>query len=209
MGKTFESSIRSKSRDTKIGNEGQKNQKRLLEVGIHEGVQMYKDARDEKLPESFMSMSDFLKGRSSQELRVIYAWYRDAMVRRDREPLDEDSFFNVFFEFPDGSVSIFGTQDQGYLIGNMRAGVFMPSHFAPKTLRKGYELLKDLGKSNLQTLLFITDDLATTIEKMPEWRIEPYKIPSVFRGEFVQKSIAHNRIPNFDQRFEEYIKSAS
>lgn len=129
----------------------------------------------------------------------IYSWYSAAMKRRGREPLTEDSFISHFFEREgfDETFS-YGDIEKGYLLGFKKFGVFVPSHFAPKTLRGGYDLLKELGEGDtMPAILAITEDLADTLKKMPSWhKIEIDKdILSYFRGELVKKDIYYNSHP--------------
>ncbi len=128
------------------------------------------------------------------------------MERRGREPLEEESFMNHFFDFPYEQTIMYGDDTKGYLLGGISENIYFPSHFAPKTLRQGYSLLKDLGKGDFDSVLFITEDLATTLAKMGEWKIEDFEIPMEFRGEVVKKKVAHNNIHRFAERLNEYVE---
>jgi hypothetical protein len=121
------------------------------------------------------------------------------MQRRERQPLSKDSFVCHFFEREgfDDTFS-YGDNEKGYLLGFQKFGVFIPSHFTPKTLRGGYDLLKELGDSDtIPAILAITEDLAKTLKKMPTWhRIEIGEdVQSYFRGELVKKDIYYNSHP--------------
>ena len=135
----------------------------------------------------------------------IYEWYAKAMVRReDRKPLSKESFIGHFFE--GGSAEpcyMYGDTDRGFLLGVMDEGVFVGTHFAPKTIRRGVELMRDLGNNGeVPALLAITEDLAKTLKKMPEWKVEDFEIPASFMGQEVKKKIAHNRNPKIQEYME-------
>lgn len=85
----------------------------------------------------------------------IYKNYATAMRLRNREPLEEGRFLNHFFEGGNSEESLsFGSQKDGYLFGCEVGGVFIPTHFAPTTLRGGYKLIKDLVSSDVTTVFF-------------------------------------------------------
>lgn len=144
----------------------------------------------------FNSTNEVLEEVSKEDL---YAWYSTAMTRRSREPLQEYSFINHFFEGVSYDETFaYGGKEKGYLLGFDKFGVFTPTHFAPKTLRGGYDLFNSLGESkNIPAILAITEDLADTLEKMPSWhKLEiDTNILSFFRGEIVKKEIFYNSHP--------------
>ncbi len=129
----------------------------------------------------------------------VYTWYSEAMQRRDREPLSKESFIGHFFQ--DGNIEAslcFGNKEKGYLLGFNKYGTFVPSHFAPKTLRGGYDLFSALGSSeNIPAILSITEDLSETLSKMPSWhKLEIEKeIISFFRNKEIKKEIMYNSHP--------------
>jgi len=130
----------------------------------------------------------------------IYEWYRNAIERRDREPLGEESFRYTFFKGgARESTKAFGDEHLGFLLGDENHGRFFPSHFAPRTLRGGYELMQKLGRSDIPAVLSITPDLARTLEKMPEWKTVDLGIETFFHGGKVKKIIAHNRHPKIQE----------
>lgn len=144
----------------------------------------------------FQSSEKILEDVSREE---IYSWYSLAMQRRDREPLEIKSFFDYIFDKDDyGQIFSYGDKEKGYLFGSNKFGVFFPTHFAPKTLRAGYDLFAALGDSdNLPAMLAITEDLSETLKKMPNWhKLEIDKdIISFFRGKSVKKEIFYNSHP--------------
>lgn len=130
----------------------------------------------------------------------LYSWYHEAMLRRDREPLSIESFEYHFFESEGYDPTFaFGNKEKGYLLGFKKFGIFIPSHFAPKTIRGGYELIKALGESKeVPAVMAITEDLGETLNKMPSWKKLELnkKIKTYFRGEIVEKEIYFNSFEN-------------
>jgi hypothetical protein len=130
----------------------------------------------------------------------VYDWYKTAIARRNREPLSKDSFMNHFFgeERYDKNFG-YGNKEKGYLLGFDKFGVFVPSHFAPKTLRGGYDLIASLGESDdIPAILAVSEDLALTLDKMPSWHhldIDK-KIMSYFHGNEIKKDIYYNSHPD-------------
>lgn len=128
----------------------------------------------------------------------IYSWYKNAMQRRDREPLEEGRFIAHFFEggSTDDTFS-YGDLEKGFLFGFEKYGVFVPTHFAPKSIRSGYELIKNLGESiTIPAVMSITPDLTNTISKMPSWHVMDLSFLSSFRDEILNKNIVYNDHPN-------------
>ncbi len=129
--------------------------------------------------------------------RLIYDWYQKAIGRRKREPLEKERFINHFFK--GGTLEpacVYGDWKKGFLLGLLKYGVFIPTHFAPKSLRSGYQLMKELEFSKkIPVIIAITEDLAKTLEKMPGWKVLDTKYLSLFRGEEIEKVIIHNSHP--------------
>jgi hypothetical protein len=152
--------------------------------------------QDTNIPEGLINADEF-KEKNYEEMYQIYNWYANAISRRDREPLEEDRFIAHFFE--GGSLDtpyMFGNSEKGYLLGYSKYGVFIPTHFAPKSMRKGYELMKELGASEkIPAVMSITEDLVETIKKMPEWHAIDLSFLSEFRNGDIEKRIVHNSNP--------------
>jgi len=158
---------------------------------------MEQESRDERKEAknefSLRKTADVLSDIDSEE---IYSWYADAITRRDREPLEIESFHRHFFE--NGSMDetfAFGDKEKGFLLGYNKYDIFIPTHFAPKTLRGGYELFQSLGTSkNIASVIAITEDLSETLKKMPAWNHLELneEILSNFRGELLKKEIYYN-----------------
>lgn len=126
-------------------------------------------------------------------LETAYKAYSDAMRRRDREPLEFESFENHFFHNGNFETSlVFGNETDGYLFGSEFGDVFVPTHFAPYGLKGGYRLMQALQQSETPTALLITQDLVDTLKKMPGWKILPFRLKKEFRGELVDKIIVFN-----------------
>ncbi len=132
---------------------------------------------------------------------MVYEWYAKAISRRDREPLEEGRFFYHFFE--GGSFEetyMYGDFQRGYLLGYLKYDVFVPTHFAPKNIRTGYNLIKELGSSKkLPCVMAITKDLVKTITKFPEWKELDLSFLSNFRDEQEHKYIVYNEHPKVKQ----------
>ncbi len=139
-----------------------------------------------------------LAAQNPESMEEIYGWYAKAMARRGREPLGAGSFLGHFFEnISSDPTYAFGDEERGFLLGYTKYGVFIPTHFAPKTLRGGYELIQNLGESELTpAVMAITEDLVKTIIKMPSWRELDLEFLAGFRNELVKKTIVYNSHPN-------------
>ena len=128
----------------------------------------------------------------------IYSWYEAAIERRGREALSRERFTYHFFEH--GSTDptyAFGNREKGFLLGVVKHGVFIPTHFAPKTLRGGYELVQELGEGHdIPAVMSVTEDLKDTIVKMPAWSHFDTSFLSSLRNEAVEKTIVYNKHPD-------------
>lgn len=69
---------------------------------------------------------------------------------------------------------------------------FMPSHFAPASLREVYELIDRLGKSDQPVVFAITDDLQKMLQKTGSWYYTG-SVPQPFDGQIVMKKLMVNR----------------
>jgi hypothetical protein len=129
-------------------------------------------------------------------LAEVYAWYSTAMKRRSREPLSAGRFIAHFEGMSSDPTFAFGDGRVGYILGFVQNSIFIPTHFAPRTLRGGYELLTRLGESaDIPVVMAITDDLASTIEKMPSWKKLDIDLHLPFRSELVAKKVVYNSNP--------------
>ncbi len=147
------------------------------------------------------STEDFYEKNGEQGVELIHDWYSKAISRRDREPLPGENFSNHFFEGGSSDETfMYGNIDKGFLLGYLKHEVFVPTHFAPKNIRGGYDLVKELGSSQeLPCVMSITDDLVKTITKMPEWKSYDLSFMSDFRGDDHEKFVVYNEHPKVKQ----------
>lgn len=121
----------------------------------------------EPLPPALQNTELFAENSDPETLDSIYKWYESSMRRRNREPLPQTNFQRHFFK--DGSLvptCMYGDQNYGYLLGLRKRGIFIPTHFAPKTLKGGYNLFKELASSReVPVVTAVTEDLAQTLKK--------------------------------------------
>lgn len=69
--------------------------------------------------------------------------------------------------------------------------IFHPTHFSPETLRGGSRLIKEAAVSQYPVAFTVTEDLSPMLQK--SGFIEIGKIPQIFNGEYVTKSILVNK----------------
>lgn len=138
--------------------------------------------------------------RPSEELcEAIYFAYAKAISRRERQPLEKARFDTHFFNGgnKEGSVA-FGDKHRGYLLGSKDSmwNIFTPTHFAPFSMRSGYELLAELGESaEIPAILAITDDLEQTLSKLPSWHtldLPDHHVAGFHTGELLSKRLMYN-----------------
>ncbi len=153
--------------------------------------------KHEKVPHSLTHTHDLMV-REPYLVDEVYQWYSGAISRRDREPLPEDRFHSHFFgEMSTDPTYAFGEREKGYLLGFLKYGVFTPTHFAPKTMRGGYDLVKSLGESkDVPAVMSITPDLTETVSKLPSWTKVDLSFLSTFREELQQKDVVYNSHPD-------------
>ncbi len=184
-------------------NKEEKDLQDEIQAGLEEFEEFKQDKEDKEseteyeIPSDLISTSDIFE-RQGVTLEEIHEWYSAAISRRDREPLEEERFISHFEGMSFDSTFAFGEREKGYLLGYLKYGVFVPTHFAPKTMRGGYELIKSLGESaDVPAVMSVTDDLEETLQKMPSW--QTLDIPSFlaqFREELTEKKIVYNSHPD-------------
>lgn len=126
---------------------------------MQEGLAEYfeeKDAKnnsessEEKIPDDLINSNDFFERYGEEMIDDIYQWYATAMQRRDREPLEKNRFISHFFKgFSTDPTYLYGDYTSGYLLGIFKNDIFIPTHFAPKTMRGG------LGKAKICQLFLL------------------------------------------------------
>jgi len=154
----------------------------------------------ESIPESGRLIDIEKEIANSLELcEAIFYAYEKAIKRRNRVPLSKDRFDQHFFEGGAAKKQMaFGDPHRGYILGvvNNDMGIFTPTHFAPFSLRSGYDLMQELGKSNMiPSIIAITEDLRATLSKMPCWHDIPQSISILQQfhtGEVFRKVIMFN-----------------
>ena len=178
------------------------NRKFQEEVEDFDYVALESDGVDQKkyiheqIPSDLISTSEFFE-RQGVTLDEIHEWYASAILRRDREPLESERFVGHFGGMSLDPTFAFGEREKGYLLGYLKYGVFVPTHFAPKTMRGGYELMKRLGESaSVPAVMSITEDLKDTLSKMPSWQLLNIGFLASFREELSEKQIVYNSHPD-------------
>lgn len=172
---------------------------------MSDGIQEYQEQKHEQepgvLPATLTATPDFIERYGHDHLDEVYWWYHDAMLRRGRDPLDRDRFLYHFFDGGSSEATYgYGEREDGYLMGVAKYGVFVPTHFAPRTLRSGYELISRLGDDGeTPALMVITPDLVDTITKLPSWKFADLSFLSQFRDDSVTKEVVYNSHPNVER----------
>jgi hypothetical protein len=152
---------------------------------------------NEVVPEGLISTHDLAVSNPALPDQ-IYKWYSAAIQRRDRQPLEEGRFIAHFFEgLSFDETFAFGNLEKGFLLGFLKYGVFTPTHFAPKTMRGGYELIKTLGESlDVPAVMSVTQDLTETISKLQAWHKVDMSFLAMFRDQLEQKDVVYNSHPD-------------
>jgi hypothetical protein len=162
---------------------------------------------------AILTDTEFVECYGNEAIDLIYEWYANAMIKRKgsdglpREPLHEDNFKNHFFEGGYNSHTlIYGNQEDGYLLGKSFGSFFQATHFAPKTLKGGYRLLKKLGDDKkILAILTITEDLIRTLKKLDTWYVSSDAIPGL-TGKFNEnKFLALNNLNAAQENVDELI----
>jgi len=119
------------------------------------------------------------------------------------EDLDDDpdyfDYSGYYDSFEENEYFMYGDMKKGFLLGPIKYGVFVPSHYAPKNIIKGYELIKNLGKEKeIPAAIAITNDLAAMIKRISEWELMDLNFTANFRGKETKKKLAHNKHPEIE-----------
>jgi hypothetical protein len=172
------------------------------------------DREEERVPPGLIDAAEFFYENGEEKAEEIFGWYEKAITRRGREALGSGSFMYHFFTGGSHEKNyMYGDDHDGYLLGIVRHGAFIPTHFAPRTMRGGYNLIKELGESQyVPVVLAITDDLAETIKKMPSWHNLGINFPAHFRDEIHNKQLVYNSHPDIERLLpllaEDYLNEA-
>jgi len=182
----------------------EKNQSESQESDFDNKNYLHND-ENMQIPDTLMSTDNFIAKYGYKKAEEIYNAYSQAMERKKdshgRIALDQESFMRHFFEGGSFDASfMYGDIEKGFLLGVLKYNIFIPTHFAPKSLRKGYELFKELGDDQLTpAVLMITDDLVQTINKMESWHAIDMTIIQQFMQNDVEKTLVHNNHPDIKQ----------
>jgi hypothetical protein len=133
---------------------------------------------------------DWLEEYAKNEKHVaISLWINYAKSMAKRRPdsiLDVDRFLNYL---KNDDVYAFILESEGGIIGQLKYGVFKPSHFCPNGSSSGVKILKKLKEYN-NIVFFVTDDLISMLQKLGYHTSNDTNLDMEFRGEVVKKHIA-------------------
>ena len=111
--------------------------------------------------------------------------YKNAMERnRPDSALSLDRFANYLNS---GTLLLF-ENNESYIIGKYSNGFFKPSHFAPKSIREGIEIIKELIKYD-NIVFTVTDDLKDMLDKLGAYSNDNLVISMIFRDMLVKKHV--------------------
>lgn len=133
----------------------------------------------------------FRKANHTLSHSLAHSWYTKAMNRRRTgSSLAYDSFM-CYITSED--VIAFGDCVSGYIYGRIVENVFVPSHFAPKTIRGGVRIIESLAKqSSYPVAAFVPDDLGAMFYKTGKYFTVSLNFPTFFRNEIVIKKVWTN-----------------
>jgi hypothetical protein len=162
----------------------------------------------EDVHESLVNLRDLRTQLTPDEIHDVYTWYAVAMQRRDREPLEEDRFIGHFFEAGSWDATfVFGDIERGFTFGFYKHGIFIPTHFAPKTPRGGYDLFKMLAEhETLSVATAVTEDIATTLRKMKGWHRLHVSFLAYFNDMLQEKTVLFNSAKGTRQKMVGLVK---
>lgn len=117
-------------------------------------------------------------------LSKIYAQYKNSMGRRRPGSALQDYRFYYYIT----TRAMCFNYGNSYVFGNFTNGYFKVSHFAPASMREGYEMLKEL--STYDNVIFtVTSDLSPMLKKIGFYGNDNAKIMMFFRNELVNKHL--------------------
>jgi hypothetical protein len=158
-----------------------------LYYDLEDNFNNYDDEEDEEdYAQKYKEFEDELFSKVKDS--TIYSmWlnYKNAMERnRPNSSLSLDRFANYLNS---GRVLLF-ENNGSFIIGNYANGFFKPSHFAPKNIREGVEIIKELIKYD-NIIFAVTDDLKGMLDKLGAYSNEKLVIPMIFREMLVTKHV--------------------
>lgn len=120
---------------------------------------------------------------SDEDVDIGYDNYYNAMGRkRSGTQLPWDSFRNYVTQY-----DIYHLKHRNSTVyGQMYDDIFVPSHFAPNSLREGRELMMKL--KNINSALMVPEDLSKMALRVG-FQLVKENVPAFFRGEIILKNI--------------------
>jgi len=134
------------------------------------------------------------------DLVDIHKNYSKMMSRKRPESVLPLENFVYHFEnmICNGTAGVYGNPKDGYILGKMiyvdDECIFMPSHFAPTSLKNGVKLLTSIRKDiTVSVVLAITEDLKDMLSRMTGYyTLNGLETNMFFRNMFVKKYIYSN-----------------
>ncbi len=166
------------------------------------------DGETIQLPPDVYLAEELVETAGQAWAEQVYQWYAAAMQRSDKQPLDQAAFIDHFFAGRSlDTACVYGDDQRGYALGFTKAGVFIPTHFAPRGLRGGMRLMKELGTSQtVPSALAVTEDLAAMLDRLEGWQDSGVIMQRPFRGQLVDKHIFYNSHPEIEARLEQLLQ---
>lgn len=117
-----------------------------------------------------MKIERFPLNADRETMVGIAEQYASAIVRRGREATDPEFLGNVWAECG----AYFVRDGRNFLVLYRVGEIFIASHFAPETIRGGYNLLRKIAGAGLPICFAVPDDLAKDLSRMgwvrlPAW----------------------------------------
>lgn len=89
---------------------------------------------------------------------------------------------------------------ENYIFGYPGSNLFVPSHFAPSTMKGGVELIKKIGNSKSPAVFSVTEDLSPMLEKSGFIKIGEH--PQTFGGTVSNKHMMVNKATSVEDLLE-------
>jgi hypothetical protein len=123
--------------------------------------------------------------RFSKSDRIYDIWnqYANAMAKRRPDsvlPIERFEYYIMNY------AGMFKYKDS-YIFGRKINDFFIPSHFAPKSMKEGVEMLKDLKKYD-NIIFVVTEDLASMLKKLGYKQL-PHTVKKNFNNVLTDKKI--------------------
>ena len=154
-------------------------------IGCNGSIDSHLFSLDDEIETDYDEYGDeYISDEDLPFVEQIYKQYADSMARRRPDSvLEEYRFISYIMNY----ALCFNYKDS-YVFGQFSNGYFKVSHFAPSTMREGYEMLREL--STFDNVIFsVTDDLSPMLERIGFYGNDKAKIMMFFRDELVNKQI--------------------